>query len=452
MAEFTKKQGKGIIKEHTITEPIIDDDMVGGSIKSTLEHAIKYIALGKGFKKGSPEAIEHAKKMRESRPEKKESAKMESKTRYKKGSPEAIEMGKRLAEARRKKKEAQEPKPEEKKKRGTSKKPWFYIGDIPKGYREATEDEAILNKMVSRYGKYQVDKTKWEIYRDYNIFLSLNQPDTMKTIIMNGLKVRIMRTLKEIEIYENKLENPKYEKDRDTYEDKLENAEKMRKYAQAGWNFYYKYFCEKDGIPYKKQKFQLQEQPEIKYEPKPEIKREPTPVIDIRTGKKAKTLEEILKEEKTDNYIFERTTDKGLELINLKKSYFTPTTKKLKSKYAERLYDRHIVLDSQYYTNADAKKYLYTEHITGSGFIKRLPPNKNEIVQSVLFNKSVWKKPAIIKWIVKNGYIHDDIDEKPLHYRVRQYNPEDLKGYHYITKSLSNGVSLVIAIKSINDS
>ena len=35
---------------------------------------------------------------------------------------------------------------------------------MPKGYREATEDEAIRNNKIGAYGKYEVDALKYEFF------------------------------------------------------------------------------------------------------------------------------------------------------------------------------------------------------------------------------------------------------------------------------------------------
>jgi len=45
-------------------------------------------------------------------------------------------------------------------------KPYYWIGNIPDGYREASEEEAILNKKVSWFGKKKVSR---ELYNIYNI-------------------------------------------------------------------------------------------------------------------------------------------------------------------------------------------------------------------------------------------------------------------------------------------
>ena len=67
---------------------------------------------------------------------------------------------------------------ENKKKVGRKKilKPYFWIGKIPQGYREATQEEAILKKKVSCFGKNKVSR---EIYNMY---------DVTGTICVNNLK------------------------------------------------------------------------------------------------------------------------------------------------------------------------------------------------------------------------------------------------------------------------
>jgi len=44
------------------------------------------------------------------------------------------------------------------------KKPYYYIGPVPSGYRKATEDEALVNDMVGELGEHEVDPTKLKYY------------------------------------------------------------------------------------------------------------------------------------------------------------------------------------------------------------------------------------------------------------------------------------------------
>lgn len=54
-------------------------------------------------------------------------------------------------------------------------KPYYFIGKIPDGFREATQEEAILNKKVSHFGKYKVSRELYNIY------------DITGTLCLNGL-------------------------------------------------------------------------------------------------------------------------------------------------------------------------------------------------------------------------------------------------------------------------
>lgn len=356
---------KDILKEYALNEDIIGDDFVGT-----------------GFKKNTTEAKEHAEKMREAKTKTsvkpKETVKQTSKARVVKGSEEAKALARRLVEARKAKAEARKAELEK-----TSEKdkilnppklkgrPWYYIGDIPKGYREATELEAIKNNKVSKYGKYEVDETRLMLYRDYDILL--DESKSLQEIIwtMNSLKKRIITSLEEIEILNNKLENPKYEKEKETYKNKLSNEKLKRKYLTAGYNWYYKIFCTFKGIKYERQSFEL---------PKKEIKINKSKVnkaltvqerpIDPRTGKPADIYipdekpkeEEVYKDADVDLYF-----ENGDRIIQLSTKYFTQDYK-LKKGYAKKLLDKGLVLSKKYYTTEDYNKYFF--RMKGDGIKK----------------------------------------------------------------------------------
>jgi hypothetical protein len=86
----------------------------------------------------------------------------------------------------------------------------------------------------------------------------------------------------------------------------------------------------------------------------------------------------------------------------------------------------------------------------GTGFVNRKPnPNEHSTVQSVVFNRPTWTKPRAIRWLKENNYHHDEYDNKKTQMRFRQYNPEDLKEHHYISKPLKDkGILLIIAMKN----
>ena len=477
LEHMQKLQGKGIYKK----------DLTGyeggepfGEISTPLRH-IKERLIGKGFKKGSPEAIAHAQKMREAIQAKKpkgEIVKKSTKSRVEKGSEQAKELGRRLAEAKKKKtEEAKKAKEEEEAKKPKviekpKGKPWFYIGDIPKGYREATEDEAIMAKKVSYYGKYVVDSEKWRLFKDYNILLTPDKTNKEIEWSMSGLKRRTIEALQNIEIYSSKLDNEKY-KDRHTeFKHKLDEEKDKRKYLQAGYNWYYRLLCERTGKKYERQKIELPKIKVNKSTKKEELKPvEITRPIDPRTGKPVEIGDlyvDRLKEENEKKEDEKKSIDVDLyfenegKLITLSTKYFTQDYK-LKPKYVEKLLKKGIILKKKHYTTEDYNKYFYgmkggnigyrlikktSSSITAKGIVNRQPNlEKKDIVQSVLFDRNLWTIPKAKRWLKSNGYFNDNIDEKEKHYRFRQYNPEDLKGYKFRTKKLNDGIELIISIK-----
>lgn len=65
-------------------------------------------------------------------------------------------------------------------------------------------------------------------------------------------------------------------------------------------------------------------------------------------------------------------------------------------------------------------------------------------VQSVLFDKRFWTLGAARKWCRDHEFA-DDVDEKPLHYRFRQFEPDlDLD---YRTKKIGHGIEFVVAFR-----
>ena len=161
------KVGKSVKINKVIKEPEIEKIEI-------IKHIVKMI--GKGFKKGSPEAKAHAEIMRLARETKKQptpivSEKKTNKARVQKGSEEAKALARKLVEARKAKQEKKKKELEEEKRLELLKnpvkskgRPWYYIGDIPKGYREATETEAISHNKVSKFGKYKVDNDKYFLW------------------------------------------------------------------------------------------------------------------------------------------------------------------------------------------------------------------------------------------------------------------------------------------------
>ena len=95
--------------------------------------------------------------------------------------------------------------------RETKLKPWFYIGLIPKGYREANEDEAIRAGKISDQGKYKIlDRERYDFFVNYNIEIYENMPKHKILIAMNKIPKEINILSIKIEKLENKLDSDKY--------------------------------------------------------------------------------------------------------------------------------------------------------------------------------------------------------------------------------------------------
>ncbi len=144
-----------LISESDITEDINILDDLQEKIYNKIEEVEKMVDISDKPKvrmiKGSKEAFERAEKMRNSRnlcKDKLIKGLTPGKARYEKGSEEAKEISRKLVEAKRAKKQAiidLEKANEDKKIWKKDKlKPWFYIGDIPKGYREAQKTRQFI--------------------------------------------------------------------------------------------------------------------------------------------------------------------------------------------------------------------------------------------------------------------------------------------------------------------
>lgn len=288
---------------------------------------------------------------------------MGGKIRAEKGSEEAKEIGRRLAEARKKKREGQptlkeqaEKKREEKQKSKASKaKPWYYVGIIPKGYREATEDEAIRNYKVGSYGKYPVDMVKHEFFDKYHILLSHDMSNDDIKMALIGIPKKINRTFNEIEILENKLQNNKYtEQQHHAYDHKLDEERHTNKNLQKAYNWISKLYAKRNNKPYVKKHFtppkKIIVEPTVEKALKPEVYKETI------------MIQETPKVNKSMVHKFENAFDK----IAIPIKAFTEEML-VKPKYAKKLFEKNIMLHPEHYHLEDIKKYFYNKSGSGIG-------------------------------------------------------------------------------------
>jgi len=351
------------------------------------EIAKLYKMAGRGFKKNSPEAFEHAKKMAEAR---------KAKTQ-----PKPKEEVKQT-------KSTKSPKP---------KRLYYQFKPIPNGYRGANEDEAILANKVGKYGLFVVNPDKIKYYEEYDYLLSENLPIINVRGYIHGLKKKIKRALEDIEIAKSRLDN---NPDSVKHKNDLEDA----KYNKSLFVKFYKWYCKKYNIPYIKIELEkkvisdgkLKENIIIpkydEYFKKPE---------DIRKPKEQK-------EQEKQEYVFEKN---GI-FIRLNIKYFT--NGKLKSSYAKKLYDRNILLDSIYYTEADKKKYFYsTKGSIGYGIGGKLKFKLSTISNKL--NPVNWVGKSGRKGMIQLGQLtHDEILPavveygKPIYEEAVRYGATALTG------------------------
>jgi hypothetical protein len=289
---------------------------------------------------------------------------MGGKVRAEKGSEEAKEIGRRLAEARKNKREGKptlkeqaEKKREEKQKTKVSKaKPWYYVGIIPKGYREATEDEAIRNYKVGSYGKYPIDMVKYEFFDKYQILLSHDMSNDDIKMSLIGIPKKINRTFNEIEILENKLQNNKYtEQQHHAYDHKLDEERHTNKNLQKAYNWISKLYAQRNNKPYVKKLFTPPRREIIS--PKEE------------TVLKPNVYKETIMIEETPNHMNKKMFHKfenAFDKISIPIKAFTEEML-VKPKYAKKLFEKNITLHPEHYHPEDIKKYFYGKSGSGIG-------------------------------------------------------------------------------------
>jgi hypothetical protein len=81
------------------------------------------------------------------------------------------------------------------------------------------------------------------------------------------------------------------------------------------------------------------------------------------------------------------------------------------------------------------------EIFTGHGLPSGIKIRPSQKIQSIIFDKKVWKLTNCKKWLKKHGY-KTDLDDKPEHYRFRQIEPEELGNYK--TKDIGEGIKLIL--------
>jgi hypothetical protein len=70
------------------------------------------------------------------------------------------------------------------------------------------------------------------------------------------------------------------------------------------------------------------------------------------------------------------------------------------------------------------------------------------LVQSILFDRKKWNLTNIKKWLKLNDFKYFKNDKTTNYIRIRQVDPNDLKGYQFRAKTTKEGIIFIIAYKS----
>lgn len=64
------------------------------------------------------------------------------------------------------------------------------------------------------------------------------------------------------------------------------------------------------------------------------------------------------------------------------------------------------------------------------------------VVQTILFDNSLWDTDSAINWLYDNGFVYNKVDYAKNYMRFRQIPPNNRM--HYYSKDIGNGIILVI--------
>lgn len=118
-------------------------------------------------------------------------------------------------------------------------KPYYWIGEIPEGYREATEIEAIVNKKVSFYGKKRVNRELNSLFQiTGSLYIEITDKVELNKQIM-ALKGKLKYYKKEIEYHKISLDSDaNTEESIKIIQEKITEAKKYYKRTSDIYNLY----------------------------------------------------------------------------------------------------------------------------------------------------------------------------------------------------------------------
>ena len=412
--KFDRLEDSNVKKYYDIKKNIDDDEKEEILYKmiDKLERLIEILKDYQGEEKGEGIDDEPVKKtksqtikpVKEPKTKKSPTVKQETKKRVEKGSQEAKErMAKLTAIRQAKKAEKDKIKEVEKQTKQQSKdakkKPYYYIGPLPSGYRKATEDEALLNDMVGELGEHEVDPTKLKYYEKYNILLTSDKTPAQIVITLKAFHKRANGIFADIDILESQLRSAKSGEDIERLKDRIKQRKGLNKdfsKTEEGKRFKEQLAKLKESDYSKgietRLKDKEQELKDIK-----KIYRYYQKLLEHKTGKKQELLSEFKR--KTPEYIthkesmeidqvelpkspMELLRDELRKLKNpkeVKKTFHKFENNKgqvkipqkffneemiLHPKYAQKLHKKDILLHPEHYDKEHSEKYFY-KHIKG---------------------------------------------------------------------------------------
>lgn len=228
-------------------------------------------------------------------------------------------------------------------------KPYYLLGEIPEGFREATQEEALINGKYGAFGKHRIDPKAFEVFQEIGTIYSkdLDEQDLRHHII--GLQARMKRIKTEFHYRPHGFSNFSTEQKTD-HEARMASKKKIFDKLGDLLNLYMTDFYHRKSKPYIKQKFDINEVP------KRIVKAVPiTHSID-------EPEQETSEQEESKSFVFEA---KGHPELKLTSSHFTISKDprcpiKLKHKTALKLYLKNIRLEPELYTKEDKEHFFYT--------------------------------------------------------------------------------------------
>jgi uncharacterized membrane-anchored protein YhcB (DUF1043 family) len=244
-----------------------------------------------------------------------------------------------------------------KEKKPDELKPYYKVGPIPSGFREARQDEALKAGKYGEYGKYKIDP---QDYKDWQVARAVYEPNLQQRelmIFISALKIRLKNLKKKYNYTPHGISRATDE-EKTKFEEHKEQQKKEFDVLARLINKYYKDYLETKATPYQQITF------DIKELPKPS---KPLKTYDIEPFQEPETKK--IKKIKKEEIVFQAQGQP--ELVLLSSHFIQPDDPResiiLKPKTALKLYLKNIRLDKKLYSKEDQNKYFFSRKTPISG-------------------------------------------------------------------------------------